>query len=356
MNPLLLLFLVACQPPTGTDDTADTADTGLDDGLSRVVVTTTDFAVGSLATVDLDSFDVTDEITTTSSDPLVYAEDGHVFQVNGFGHDSVSVYAPGEYAAPEAQFSAGGGTNPYDVALIDGELFVSLYEEAHLGVFDPDSGTSLGTVDLSAHADADGIPEAASMVEVDGLLYVALQRLDRDNGWVDAGGKVVQVDPSTKQITEDWDVGPNPTVHAHPSDPGKLIVRAGLYATADGGIRVLDPAQDAPEDWLLEGSELGWGVSAYAEIDSGDAVVIAEHTDMSTYEVKCMASDGTLADGWSGSDWIPAVTVDDRGRGWVVVRSATGTSGLRVIDLATCTEVTTDPIETSLAPYRIAVY
>jgi len=354
----LLLLLSACAPTADTGDTgtSDTADTGTATAQTHAVLTTTDFAVGALATVDLDSLAVDDDLLPTSSDPFVSVMQDEVFQVNGLGVDSVAVYTPGSWGAPQVQFSVGSGTNPHAVALIDGELFVSLYEEAHLGIFDPTDGTALGSVDLSAYGGSDGIPEASTMVVVNGDLYVALERLNRDDGWSDDGGMVVQVDPSLRAVTKAWAVGPSPIVYAHPTDSTKLMVRTGLYAQAVGGLRVLDPTQDAPDPLLVDASALGYGIAGYAAASTGAGIIVGEHSD-ATYTLGCVAPDGTVTDVYGPTaDWLTNPAGDDRGRAWVAVRSVSGTSGLLVVDLATCSVVNDTLVQTDLPPYRIAFY
>lgn len=346
---VLVLALAACTPPDG-DDTSDATPHG-------AVVSTTDFAVGALAAVDLDTFAVDDALATTSSDPFVQVEDGLVYQVNGFGVDSVSVYEPGAFDAPVAQFSTGTGTSPRYVARIDDKLFVSLYETDHLAVLDPDDGTSLGEVDLSAWAGTDGIPEAATMVEANGKLYVALERLDRTDGaWSDDGGHVVEVDPATLTVARGWAVGPSPKVYPHPTDPAKLMVRTGLYAQAVGGVGELDPAAATQPARTLDAATLGFGISEWAAAPTGKAIAIAEHADYS-YTVECYHPDQGVATVLGPTfDWLANPAVDDRGRAWIPLRSFDGASGLVVIDTATCAVVSTAPIGTILPPYMVAFY
>lgn len=350
-RPALLLLVVACNPPMG-DDTGDTSD----QGGTHAVVTTTDFSVGALATVALDSLEVQDDITLTSADPFVFVQDDTVFQVNGFGVDNVTVYAPGDFTSVLAQFSTGAGTNPHDVALVDGDLYVTLYEEAHLGIFDPADGTALGTVDLSAEAGSDGIPEASTMVRVAGRLYVALERLDRDDGWTDDGGTVVEIDPDSGLVTDSWAVGPSPVVYAHPTDPTRLVVRTGLYAQAVGGLAVLDPTEDAPEAPFADASTLGYGIAGWAAGPGGEGVLVAEHSDF-TYSLKCVDLEGTVTDLYGPTgDWLTNPAVDPEGRVWVVVRSFTGDSGLMVVDPDPCEVVTDTLVETNLPPYQVAFF
>jgi len=345
----LLSLAMGCDP-------ADTGDTD-NETPHGAVVSTTDFSVGALATVDLDSFDVTDSLAATSSDPFVQVEDGRVYQVNGFGVDSVSVYEAGDFDAPVAQFTTGTGTSPRHVALVNGELFVTLYEADHILVLDPDDGTSLGEVDLQAYAGVDGLPEAATLVELGGMLYVALERLDRSDPmvWTDDGGLVVEIDPGTLGVTASWEVGPSPQIYPHPTDASKLMVRTGLSGQMVGGVRVLDPSAAAPDAMLLDAATLGYGISAWAAGSTGGAVFFAEHSDYS-YTVECYDPDAGVASSavyGPSFDWLTNPAVDPQGRAWIPVRSFSGASGIVVIDTATCETVTTAPIGTILPPYKV---
>ena len=91
------------------------------------------------------------------------------------------------------------------------------------------TGESLGTIDLADHADADGLPEMSSAVANGDLVFVALQRLDRDNGWVaDPEGRVAVVDPATLTMVRSLAVGPNPLLVPHPD--------GGAVAACDDGL------------------------------------------------------------------------------------------------------------------------
>lgn len=354
IRPLILALAMGCNPPIDLDTGDDTGDTGGPDE-TTAVVTTTDFAVGSLATITLDGHEVSDDLAPTTADPNVIVQEGRVLQVNGLGFDTVSVFEPGHWSAPESQFSVGAGSNPYDVAVVEGEIFVTLYERAEIAVFDLATARRSGTVDLSAFADADGVPEAASILEVGGALYVALQQLDRNNGWAPAGGQVIRVDPTSLAITGSWDVGPNPTLHPHPSEPDKLVVRTGTYATLNGGLRVLDPAAEKLGEMFLDSASAGYAVADYVEAPSGAGLFIAEHTDF-TYGVKCIDEQGEVTDGETTADWLAGLAVDDRGEAWIASRPFGGAGGLVVWDVDTCSRLTATPIGTSLPPYRIAFY
>lgn len=347
----MILFLLACNPPVPAKTDTDVP------AAATAIVTTTDFAVGSLAAVDLEDWTVTDELAPTSGDPFVFVDDGHVLQVNGFQSDSVRVYEPGAWQEPLVEFSLGAGAGPHDVAVVGDELFVSLYEQAAMTVRSLADGTEVATVDLSAWADADGIPEASSIVEVDGALFVALQHFDRSAFASTGAGKVVRVDPATRQVTKAWDTGPSPVLYAHPSEPGTLVVATGTYEGAapyppalDGSLAVLDPVRDTLAAPLLADADSGYKVNGYGEVESGHAVLVVQGTDGAT-RVACWDG-GALSVAETLPGWAADLAVDPAGDAWIAARDP---GGLLVYDVETCTSRTgAEWIGTSLPPYRVA--
>lgn len=366
----ILHLLLACLPKAAVDDTGDPGGTPTGDGgtagQQTAVLTTLsmDFATGSLATVDLDDWTVTDEITTTSGDASVVVDEGLAVQLNRFGFDSLRLHTPGQWEKPRWEVSvadAEGTTNPTDAALCDGQLFVALYERQHLLVLDPDTGALSGAVDLSAWTDADGTSaEPGSMVRRGDRLYVALERLDRGKGWVDAGGKVVEVDCPSRAATRAWDVGANTRVFDWPGRE-EVLVGARAWGEMKGGVYVLDPAAGTVAlriDLDASGTTVA-GVAA-----AGDAAVLLTlSADWQTYGIHCAdLLDGTVVQAEARTEYLQAVVANDRGEAWISAHWGwtdpdAASPGLVVYDIATCTSLTgATPITFSLAPASVAFY
>lgn len=370
MTRLLLpiLLLTACPPKAAVDDSGSPSTGGdggaTSEGQQMAVLTTAslDYATGSMATIDLDTWQVTDSITTTAGDASVRAQEGLVIQLNRFGYDSVRLYTPGLWDAPTVEIGVSDGegtTNPHDAAVCADQLFISLYERSHLLVLDPTSGTVTGRVDLSAYDDADG-PEPSSMVRRGHRLYVALERLDRGAGWIDAGGMVVEVDCTTATATRAWEIGGNTRVY-HWADEDRVLVGARAYKGWAEGIYVLDPDADTVElaaDVGVTGNTLG-GVAA----SGGAAVMTTLSEDLSTTGIHCVdLGDGSITDADSRTEYLQSVSVNDRGQAWISAHWGwTDPDGARpgviVYDIATCTSLTGDsPFGLDLAPTSVAFY
>lgn len=393
---LLTLFLVACEPSAkdtaDTADTGDTADTDTDSGETAedsgeetgedsgedsgdetgdtgedvaftAVLTTvaSDYMSGAVATVS-DQGTVSDSVLPSGSDAVVVAQDGVTYILTRSSEDTVQVFDGVDFSAPTAEFNTGSGSNPQDIAECGGNLFVTLFSEDYVGVWDP-SGKMVGTVDLSTFSDEDGSPEASAMVlGEDGFLYVALQQLDYVSTYasLDGSGTLVRIDCETMAVTESWDIGPNPRVTEGPD--GTLVLYGGDYylpdysgPKLDGGLWGFDPATDTLSDAIVTEEELGANIGNVA-VSGGKAFFTLD--DGLTWEAWCLDLDDpapTLAaepHAFIGD----AVTAPD-GTVWAVQRqdylgSADPVVGAVAYDLESCAVAAT--YTTSLPPYSVA--
>ena len=307
--------------------------------------------------MDLDSRAVTDELFVTSGDPAVSADGGWVFQINRYAYDSVRLYAPGDWSEPLWEQDLGDLSNPYVADICGDDLFVTLYGRDYVGVYDLDTGTLKGTVDLSAYSDGDSIgPEGGSMVELGGKLYVGLNRLNRDGGWVSAGGKVVEIDCAARAVTRDWSIGGN-TVVQHWPGTDKLLVRAAAYGEDPSGLYGLDPAADKVT-LLVESTD---GNFSGAAAVGSTAVATALAGDYSHYTVYCIDLAQGVADVLEETtSYLTGVAQNDRGEAWVSAGSSwidsSAPSGIFIYDIATCTAQADSPLSFSLYPFDVAFY
>ena len=175
-------------------------------------------------------------------------------------------------------------------------------------------------------------------------LYVAVQQLDRDNGWVADGGRVVQVDCEARVATQDWDVGPNPTISPLYDDDAKLLVQTGVYFAADGGLSVLDVGTgELSAPFVLE-ADLGLDImyAAVAPGDRGGVLVTASLSPPTVYGVGCFRlGDGAVTVAETLPAFVAGLAMDDRGRAWVSFQappwgSADAEAGIARYDAATC--------------------
>lgn len=317
---------------------------------TRLVAATTDYQVGALATVDLQTLEVRDELASASGDPVVVVQDCEVFQLNRTG-GFIRRYAAGDFAAPVAEFAT-PAANPHDVQRVGDELWVSRFEEASLGVFDLD-GAWLADVDLSAHADPDGLPEADALVWWSGRLFVALQRLDRGDDWRSPGGVVVELDPVERAVVASWSTGPNPRLVA---GPDALYLLTGHFTMPDNALWRLDPDASEPE-LLLDG-----GDRVFADLAVGPthSVLLTADVD-SAYSAWCLDLEeprSMLA--LDTRQFMPDVGFDATGRAWIAVASGwpptDEPTGLLPLDPVACEPLLDAPLPTSLDPHSVDFY
>lgn len=301
---------LACVPDPGAHD--------CDLSGPHVVVATSDFVTGALAAVTPDGC-VADRLVSTGGDVVVRTAAGRVWVLQRTGGDTLTAFDAGDYGVPAVETVVAPGGNAHDLAVAEGRLFLSLYDADHLMVLDLD-GQPVGEISLSAYADADGLPEADALVVTELGLFLALQRLDRDAGWVSDEGRIVRIDPVSLEVVETWVTGPNPRLSAHPDGRG-LVAATGHYFEADGALELLWPDTGLQETVLPEaGLQLDLGtttgdVVAATGLAAGADSVLARWSDVG---------------GWSpletGPSWyVEGVVGDDAV--WMAVRPGFADAG-----------------------------
>ena len=346
-----------------TKDTANSDDTGNGSDYAGGPHTTAvlatvagDYSVGALATIDLDNWTITDTITDISGDPGVTASGSHLFQINRYSHDNVRTYRPGAWGEPVSEFALTDLANPQNVTVCEDLAFITQYGLDTVAVYNHQTGLLAGGVDLSAFDDGDGTPEASTMVQAsNGKLYVGLEQFDRDNGWTNVGGAVVEIDCASQSVTNSWDTAVSTSVHRYEPDQTQVAV-----LTTGEGLRLLDTETGTLSDLLLREEDMVGSIVGFAA--SGEQAIVSTVDSDSTYGIGCI----TLSD-WSytaveqTSHYLIDLQGNDRGEAWITARphwsSPEGAHGTIVYDIESCSSRTGNSmLETTLAPYSITFY
>ncbi len=330
-------------------------------------VFTTDFSTGSLSAVSLDTRAVSTDVASVYSDAVLRWYGGLLYVVNRFGQDNIQVIDPAQNYTTVRQFSTGNGSNPQDICFVSAtKAYVTRYELGDLLIVNPSSGASLGTISLAAFADADGIPEMHRMVRVANRVFVSVQRLDRNAGYV----------PTEKSLVAVIDAGADTVLDADPLTPGKqaitlalkdpvttfafdaptsrlLIGCAGHFGVLDGGVEYVDPV-------LLRSG----GVAITESALGGDIGNLAWNGPAHSYAIVSDASFNTLLVSWSAVTGLKLGTVfapggfslsdcalNDRAELWVC-DSDLFAPGLYVFRAGTDAALA-GPLDTGLPPYQI---
>jgi hypothetical protein len=288
-------------PDVVLTDASDVADANVDAGcaFTRVIVGVSDYAsfggyvIGDLATRTMQYVPAADAGTSPIDQDhnlrsstircetydLWHSAPSHVVTID----PANPIAALRTADIPNVPTGADGGlvtSNPYDIAVITPtKAYVAQYNSADLLVIDPSAGTITRTISLAQFADADGIPEAASITVVGAFAYVAVQQLDRASFYtapahshlavVDtATDMLVDVDPSTAGTIDAIELTHgNPSGNMPLASDGRqlLVTEIGNYGDPTGGIDVIDTMTNTVAR-TIENADLGGKASSAAWI------------------------------------------------------------------------------------------
>lgn len=329
---LTFLTLLACTD-TKTTDTAPVTELG-SNGIIMATVAM-DYSVGALATFDLDSQTITENIASVSGDPVIIMDGGWLWQLNRYQYDTLRKYDPENLQVPVAEVSLAsdvGSSNPHDVALCSDQLFVSLYGENRIPILDQTSLEQINDIDISEWADADGTAEASSMVVVDDQLYVGLQRLDRNNGFEPGTSVTLQIDCPSQSVVNSWELGSN----------------IELIEWNDG-VAMVTQSTDSIEAGVLALDSINWnrvwtsnGSISSIEYKDNRLFYSSLNASQTEYVLHCVdMTSGTQSTSDAWSEYITDLLIEYSTTGWVGAHwgwsdVANSQPGLYRVDLDTC--------------------
>ncbi|HEY6193637.1 MAG TPA: FlgD immunoglobulin-like domain containing protein [Candidatus Eisenbacteria bacterium] len=278
---------------------------------ARAYVVESDFSTGSFSSVDVATKARSCDVASVFSDARVRWYDGRVYVVNRFGADNIEVLDGTSFALVR-QFSVGNGANPYDIAFASPtHAYVTRYESTDLWIVDPTTGAHTGTVSLAGLADADGIPEMDRLEKVGPLLFVSLQRVNRNAGFAPTDSSLVAVIDTRTDALVDCDAvapgvqgillpRPNPvTPFVFDTPRTRLYLGCvGSYGVPDGGIVSVDPVALRADGVVASEDSLG-----------GDVLDLAWHDDQRAYAIVSDPAFNTTLIRWSPASGRREVTL-----------------------------------------------
>ncbi len=352
---LLLCLLLAGCPTAPDDDDSFVPDDEADD----VIVVHAPFTGdATVAVLDPTTLAISDGLLgLVGSDWHPATADGSPWLLGRYGIDVLRRYADTDFGAPMFEVSTGAGTNPQDLAFCGGSLFLSRYDIGDVDggdivILDPATGLETGRIDLSAYAEAtDGNPEPAQLVPMGETLYVALERTDRDAGWVPATtGRVLAIDCTSASVVEEYVTGPNPDIE--PAGDAIAI-------RTDDGVQLLVPGQGVTD--VLGAADIGTSVDlvGLGAVDRA-GVLVLEQGGEAANEVWCVdldTGDRQLLVSREERAW--SVRSGPDGRVWVLWRDhwATGdieAGGIGLYDPVACEALGDDLLVFPSDPSAIA--
>lgn len=337
----------------------------------QALVYSTDFATADYSSMDTSApFGRDINLGAACADAVARAHGNLVYLVGRFGCNNIQVVDPGNGFQTILQFSTGPGTNPHDIELCaPDKAYVSLYDADSLLIVHPTTGAALGSVDLSMFSDDDGLPEADEMVLVGDRLFVALQRLDRNQGYAPTNpsfvavidcttDEVIDVDPDADGVQAIELSGRNPFGELrYDRLRGKIVVaETGAFGMLDGGVEFIDPVALQAGGFFIDESELGGDLNAARLYVDCTGYAIITDALFNTQLVRFDRCNGTLTEvclttpGFNLSD----LEISTDGLVFVADRDLIA-PGIRVYDAPTCTEITGSPLGVGIPPQDIAL-
>ena len=336
---------------------------------SDLFVITTDFSTGSTAFLAANAAEAEVNLLGIHSDAVGHYHDGRVYIVNRLGQDNILVLDAMDLRTPLTQFSVGNGANPHDIEIVaPDKAYVTRYDAASLLIVNPQDGVELGQIDLSAFADADGLPEVSQIVRVGDRLYLSCQRLDRNGGWGPADVScLIVVDLATDTLIDvDSDAEGVQGIALSAANPNSMAVVGEQIAVGvvvnfgdrAGGVEIVDTATNRSLGLAVSEEDLGGDITSMVLVDQnrGYAVVADENfaNSVRPFELSSGAV-GAPLENISGG-FIPSLAVDgdllivaDRGS-----FADPASAGLKLYDAATGAFLS-GPIDTGLPPQDVVV-
>lgn len=249
----LITAAVVVMTACSDDDNPAPAPINFND-IAVVKTVAPDFSSSDVEVIGIDEdYDVSGSlIPSQASDYIVEANDGDIYHIGRFGLDTVTKYVleDGEvvqdydFSVKETPESVSPNIHKMVFASEDKAYLIN-YGDAAITIVDPtatsESDFRTGEIDLSAYGDQDGLTEAHDAVIIDGQMFVALQRLNRNNGWspVDNQPYIVVIDIATD---EEVDTNPNDDaanlkgIELAINNPQRLVYNAaaGLMVVGSG--------------------------------------------------------------------------------------------------------------------------
>jgi len=335
---------------------------------ARAVVATTDFETGRLATLPLRApRRVQYPDSPINSDAVIRTSGGRLFVVNRFLGDNIQILDPDHGFRTVLQCSTGPGSNPNDIVVTaPDKAYVTRYGRPELWIVDPGASSCdrfhPGSIDLSAFADGDGLPEMSQTAVVGGHLFVSVQRLDRRRGFAPTGpSQLVVIDIATDTVITGIELhGANAFGDSsgiqHEPETGRLVLATpgNIYRIGDGGLERVDPETLMAEGRFFVTEEaLGGNILDFVLVSSTKGYAITQDALLHNHLVSFDPSQGTLLRDLLDRDaYLPDITIGPDGLLWLADQGLP-TPGLRRFDTATDRQLPPRLIDVGLPPFSI---
>ncbi|MEO6096195.1 MAG: hypothetical protein ABIW76_11025 [Fibrobacteria bacterium] len=332
--------------------------------LPMVFVVTSDYKTGSYSVHGLDSNYTKNNLDPIHSDAAVrYLGGDDIFVINRLGRDNLQIIDRHNLKTV-LQIPLPALSNPYDVALKAGLIYVAFFGTDKIGIYRQSDGFKAGEIDVSAYADSsDKLPETSSLAFINGDLYALTANLDTKNGYVPLIAHLLRIDVGTKSVKQALALPySNPAGLTWDSAANRIYVPCrGEYSNedyspkADGAIVAIDPTTLEVSGTIALEKDLGgnvnnallYGGKLFMDVgvngaESISAISVADGKAEEIVKLGAYAYGGLAIDAVTRT-----LYVGDRKQGG---------PGLRLFDLLTFAEKSTPGIDIgTLPPSNLAV-
>jgi hypothetical protein len=179
---------------------------------TSVGVVTSDFSSGGrFKSFDANSLTASPTSATIHSDAVGRFFNNKVYIVNRLNRDTIQVLDPNLAFLTVQDFSVGQGKNPQDISFWNNKYYVALYNSDSVPIYNAQTGLQQGEISLTSLRETfstsntpDSNLEIASMIQHESSLFLALQRLDRNDasGYFppNSDSLLVEIDMNLDQI------------------------------------------------------------------------------------------------------------------------------------------------------------
>ena len=353
------LFALGCS----SDKDSASNEMGMGTAEDYAMVITTDYQTGSISTIHLADRRITKNLQTIHPDAVCRYDPitKRPFIVARNSSDAVEVIDQQNGWNVMKEYSVGAGSNPQDIAVVTAErAYIPRFNSATMAIVHPTQGQSLGTVDLSRFADPDGVPEMASAVQQQGLIYVAVQRLSNLNP-TDYSSIVVINGQTSKVEAEVKLTGKNPYAKLrYNATLDRIVVgETGAFGKLDGGVEYLDPATRSVGGFVITEESLGGDLNDVVILSKTKGYALtSKSVDGNTFPTSVVSFNPTtgkkLADLAVGKSLEHAFLelTPDGSQLWVADRNPTA-PGVIIFDTADDRLITDTPLDVGLPPSMI---
>lgn len=374
---LVVLTAAACNDSPATNTGRDTlpslSGAPIRSGLGLVLGTAFNYTTSGVDALDTAPAALTHPNIMVADGDAVLRRAGDVAVIINRGEASNLIVVDGTLA-PVAQVAL-AGCGPHDLAVLDDHRVVlTCFEEKAMRIVDFASGEVTAGPDLSAFADADGIPEMDQIGRSGGALWVSLELLDRNDAfWAPTGpGLVVALDESTLDVidldpatpgVQGLPVCTNPYSRFANAPDGRLLVGcSGVYGVADtSAVVAIDPTLRTVST-VADGPAVGGQLADIGVSATGQVFAVISYPYTKAFEpaddmrlVRLDPTGAVMLYAAPGGK-LGGFTIGADGAIWVANRSMTTAGSTGIWRVPAAGGDPTGPIETTLPPRDLEIF